>query len=161
VNRRGFIGVLAAVASAGVLGPVDISADGAERIPRQGLMAYTPMRAGRPRNGFPTAYPDGPTRHFKDGQRITKDEWLDAVGRHGVLTAESARAKGLDPEKARVYLNGEDVTNRNKVLEARDGDYGYIECFARDSNGAAYTGADGLLVRERIYGHVRIQFLNA
>lgn len=80
---------------------------------------------------------------------VAKDET------YGYLDVETAFARGLSPQRARVFLNGVDVTDLK--VQAADDRAGYIEVFERNANGQIIA-RNGHLVRVRRHGLVKVVF---
>jgi hypothetical protein len=76
-----------------------------------------------------------------------------------LITPDTLRAQGLDPVKARVFVNEIDVTERYGVLEAQPGVNGYIKFFARDKAGAVHHNGAGALSIARMDGRVDVRFI--
>lgn len=74
---------------------------------------------------------------------------------YGYLTPAICLDRGLDNAKARVFLDGVDVTDLK--VQVADDRRGYIECLARNAQGGHYI-IGGSLARERRYGHVVVTF---
>ena len=82
--------------------------------------------------------------------------WRGQDTYYGYLDSETALRRGLNPVRARVFLDGIDITSQR--VQSADDRAGWIEILARDANGKAYFGVDGFLQRERRHGHVRVVF---
>jgi hypothetical protein len=80
-----------------------------------------------------------------------------APGTYGYLSPDICRDRGLDSAKARVFLDGVDVTRL--CVQAADDRRGYIEVFSTNAQGGKFLDHTGLsLARERRYGRVRVTF---
>lgn len=79
---------------------------------------------------------------------------------YGYLDVGTALARGYNPARARVFLDGVDVTALN--VQACDDRAGYIDILKRDSSGALVLHIDDAgnrkLARERRYGRVAVTF---
>ena len=75
---------------------------------------------------------------------------IAAVVQPRVITPSTIEALGLRNAKARVFLNGVDVT-AYAVLVTQVGQRGYIEFLARDRTGAVHA-INGELPRTRLHG---------
>lgn len=78
------------------------------------------------------------------------------VATYGYLTPDICHDRGLDNARARVFLDGVDVTDQR--VQACDDRRGYIEVFSRNAQGGYFADHTGGLARERRYGHVRVTF---
>lgn len=84
MNRRGFISaLLAAPLALSTGGRFDINTQGVQRIPAVGLYAYVPLRftASVDKHGqwWQTASPAQRPRYFRDGQRLSVEQFAAAL----------------------------------------------------------------------------------